>query len=251
MAAPGVGLIDTRAIGKLRMFSGKDEDWPAWAFVARGYLNLLDPGYGTQIQAAESMASHTDIDLIELNQEATEKAIVLFNLLTQSVDGKALQIMMNVQAGNGFQAWKALCEAYEPNVGGRHTSMLMGIIGPAWEGAKEGDFLEQLETWEVLIRRYEVQSREAVSDSTRIAVLMKHAPSGIRSALRMGSSQIGTNYEVAKRFIRDFLQSGKFYSSTQESQRQTMVAQHQWMSQPSRVARKERRARKETKERRV
>lgn len=32
----GGGLIDTRAIGKLRMFSGKEEDWPLWAFVARG-----------------------------------------------------------------------------------------------------------------------------------------------------------------------------------------------------------------------
>ena len=40
--APGP---DTKAIGKLRAFSGKDEDWPAWVFVARGYVHLLDRAY--------------------------------------------------------------------------------------------------------------------------------------------------------------------------------------------------------------
>ena len=39
---------------------------------------------------------------------------------------------------------------------------------------KEGDFLESLESWEVLTRRYEIQAKEHVSDSTKIAVLMKH-----------------------------------------------------------------------------
>ena len=40
-AAGGGGLIDTRAIGKLRTFSGKEEDWPPWAFVARGSAFVL------------------------------------------------------------------------------------------------------------------------------------------------------------------------------------------------------------------
>ena len=35
---------------------------------------------------------------------------------------------MNVENGNGLQGWKALCEAYKPDVGGRHTAMLMSII---------------------------------------------------------------------------------------------------------------------------
>ena len=39
------GLIDARAIGKLKSFSGKEEEWAAWVFVARGYLNLLDTSY--------------------------------------------------------------------------------------------------------------------------------------------------------------------------------------------------------------
>ena len=39
--ARGTGLINTRAVGKPKSFSGKEEGWAAWVFVARGYLDLL------------------------------------------------------------------------------------------------------------------------------------------------------------------------------------------------------------------
>ena len=218
-AVGGGGLIDTRAIGKLRMFNGKEEDWPPWAFVARGYLNLLDPGFNAMITAAEQAPRYSDLHLADMGQNGQEKAVVLFNLLTQSVEGRALSVLMNVENGNGFAAWKALCEAYEPDIGGRHTAMLTGIIAPAWETVKEIDFLEAMETWEVQIRRYEVQSREQVSDSTKIAVLMKHSPASVRSAMRMAGPRIGTNYERAKKFLRDFLQSGSYYTNRGETTR--------------------------------
>ena len=41
-AVAGPRLIDAKAIGKLKTFSGKEEDWPAWVFVARSYVHLLD-----------------------------------------------------------------------------------------------------------------------------------------------------------------------------------------------------------------
>lgn len=119
----GSQLIDTKAIGKLRAFDGKEESWPTWSFVARSYFRLLDQELGEYIQRAESTARHTEIVLSEMGARATERAVVLFNLLTQCVDNRALQVMMNVEPGNGFQAWKALCETYEPSVGGRHTAI--------------------------------------------------------------------------------------------------------------------------------
>lgn len=180
--------------------------------MARSYFRLLDRELGEFIQRAENAGRHTDIVLSEMGVRATERAVVLFNLLTQCVDNRALQVMMNVEPGNGFQAWKALCETYEPSVGGRRIAMLMGIIAPSWETTRDTEFLEAIETWEVQIRRYEVQSREDVSDSMKIAVLMKHAPSNVRAALRTASSTLGSDYERAKKFVRDYLQSGLVYS---------------------------------------
>ena len=144
--------------------------------MARSYLCLLDVEFGRLIKAYESR--HADIDFSSLPQPVQEKAVVLFNLLTQSVDGRAVQVMMNVEAGNGFQAWEALCETYEPSVGGRHAAMLMAIIAPSWENVRDAEFLEAIETWEVL------QSQEAVSNSMKIAVLMKHSAPSVCAALR-------------------------------------------------------------------
>ena len=121
---------------------------------------------------------------------------------------------MNIEAGNGFQAWKALKENYEPNVGGRFTAMLMGIISPAWENVKEPDFMDALESWEAQVRRYEEQSRDAISETTKVAIIMKHAPPALRSFIRTASTQLGTSYERTRKYARDFLQSGLPFSST-------------------------------------
>lgn len=34
-------MIDPKAYGRLRNFSGADEEWDGWAFVARSHLSLL------------------------------------------------------------------------------------------------------------------------------------------------------------------------------------------------------------------
>ena len=52
-----------------------------------------------------------------------------------------------------------------------------------------------------------------VSESMRVAVLMKHIPSPVKDAMRAAGTQIGTNYEKAKKFIRDYLQTGNIYKS--------------------------------------
>ena len=126
-AGTGVGagrpLIDTRALGKLRSFSGKEEDWPTW--VARGYLNMLDTRYRSLLEVSEGTSHYSDIASADLTDENKGLASVLFNLLVQCVDGRALE------PGNGFQAWKALKENY------RFTAMLMGIISPAQENVEE------------------------------------------------------------------------------------------------------------------
>ena len=209
------GLIDTKAYGKLKSFDGKEEHWSTWSFVARSYFTLLSPDFANLIELAENQPSGT-MRMHALSEPAQVHARTLYHILAQSVDGKALSVMMNVERQNGFEAWKALVDTYQPDLGGRHTSMLMGIISPSWEAVTEGDFLEALENWEVLVRRYQDQATDVVSNATKIAVLMKYSPSSLRGALRTNASMMGGDYDKVKKFIRDWLQSGVSYSSTGE-----------------------------------
>ena len=209
------GLIDTKAYGKLRTFDGKEESWATWSFVARSYFGLLSPQFDTYISASE--AQSVPVAMAELTERAQVHSRTLYHVLVQSVEGKALSILMNVEKQNGLEGWRALVEAYQPDLGGRHTSMLMGIISPAWEKVTEADFLESLEQWEVLIRRYQDQAVDVVSGATKIAVLMKYAPPALRGALRTNASFMGSDYERVKKFMRDWLQSGAVYNSVGET----------------------------------
>ena len=204
---PGL-LIDTKAYGKLRTFSGKEEDWTTWAFVARSYMDLLSHEYRDLVQHAELMDGPNDLSLDKLSPTAVAHGWTLYNVLVQSVEGRALSILMGAEANNGLQAWRMLMDSYEPRIGGRYTAMLMGIIGPQWQNVKESEFLETLDSWEVLVRRYQDQSGEEVTPATKCAVVMKFAPQGIRLALRTSSSAIGSDYNKLKKCVKDYLQTG-------------------------------------------
>lgn len=56
-------LIDAKAYGKLRTFSGKEEDWTTWAFLARSYMDLLSHEYRDLVQHAELMDGPNDLSL--------------------------------------------------------------------------------------------------------------------------------------------------------------------------------------------
>ncbi|OLQ03440.1 Retrovirus-related Pol polyprotein from transposon TNT 1-94 [Symbiodinium microadriaticum] len=211
---PG-GLIDTKAYGKLRNFDGKEENWATWSFVARSYFTLLSPDFDALLDAVEAQPLG-GMRLARLSVNGVLHSKTLYHILAQSVEGKALSILMNVEKQNGFEGWKALVDAYQPDLGGRHTSMLMGIISPSWEKSSEATFLEDLENWEVLIRRYQDQATDVVTSATKIAILMKYAPASLRNALRTNATNMGTDYDKVKKFIRDWLQSGVTYGSAGE-----------------------------------
>eukprot|EP00439_Symbiodinium_sp_Y106_P052723 s3817_g7.t1 len=184
------GLIDTKAYGKLRSFDGKEESWSTWPFVARSYFGLLSPAFENYLTQAEGRQG--PMPLRDMTEQEAIHARTLYHVLVQSVEGKALSILMNVEKLNGLEGWRALVDAYQPDLGGRHTSMLMGIISPSWE---------------------KDQAVDIVSSATKIAVLMKYAPANLRGALRTNASMMGADYERVKKFMRDWLQSGVNYNS--------------------------------------
>ena len=196
-------LIDTRAYGCLRTFSGKEEDWATWSFVARSYLDLLSQKCRDLMLRGESVDTAASITLTGMNENARTHSWTLFNVLTQSVEGRALSATMNSEPGNGLQPWWW----WMPMSRGLVDVTPAHWPQPSWTS----ELLEALETWEVLIRRYEEQSKETVNDPTRCAVVMKHAPAGIRLALRTASSSIDSNYAKLKRCVKDYLQTGLNY----------------------------------------
>ena len=115
---------------------------------------------------------------------------------------------MNVEKGNGLQAWRRLKREYEPKLPGRHATMLAGLIAPAWSGLTVMQFKTKFLEWEVAVARYETQSDEQLSDSLKVAVINRHSPQDGRTALRSHISVIGTSFSKLRSFMSDYLGSG-------------------------------------------
>ena len=58
-----------------------------------------------------------------------------------------------VGEGEGFRAWRKLSDDFEPDTGGRHAGVLIGLMGA--EFGKSGDIVTELESFETAANRWE------------------------------------------------------------------------------------------------
>eukprot|EP00959_Pyramimonas_sp_CCMP1952_P023887 500853-Pyramimonas_sp.AAC.1 len=69
----------------------------------------------------------------------------------------------------GFAAWRAIKNEYEPGVGNRFAAMLSGLLNQRWDDQKP--FADQLVDWDNDVARYMMQACKEFGDEFRIATL--------------------------------------------------------------------------------
>ena len=137
-------LIDTRTVGKLENFSGKAVDWSDWSFKATSWFALL--------QMEDGQSPIAVLDAARDNPEVLEQgtftvpvqnfSIILFTVLVQVVQGKALGIVKTSPRMNGLEAWRRLFREYESSSGTRLNALLGGLLNPGWSEKPNADFME-------------------------------------------------------------------------------------------------------------
>ena len=70
---------------------------------------------------------------------------------------------MTNKEGEGFEAWRALVNKYEPT----SKASVVGKLAEILRTPFEGDLLDAITTFERKVMIYEVQSRETISDSLK------------------------------------------------------------------------------------
>ena len=142
-------MIDPKAYGRLRSFSGADE-WDGWAFVARSHLSLLIDDAEQWMDVAESApGGAASIHMSSLSAEARELSRVLYHVLVSTVQGKGLAVIRGGARANGLQCWVMVCEEFEPKSGSRFTALLCGLLAPPWAGPEGSAFIRALAALEV------------------------------------------------------------------------------------------------------
>ena len=82
--------------------------------------------------------------------------------------GKALKIVLTNKVGEGFEAWRALVNKYEPT----SKASVVGKLAEILRTPFDGDLLDAITTLMRKIMIYEAQSREKISDTLKIGCVI-------------------------------------------------------------------------------
>ena len=110
----------------------------------------------------------------------------LFYMLSLSTSGEAQRMLQNMPEGEVAEAWKAFSEHYEPKTATRYVGVLRQIL--LYDFGELTQLIDRIEQFRHLVRKYEEQSGESVTDNVRQAVFQ----AGIKDAsIRPSGSPCG------------------------------------------------------------
>ena len=155
-------------------FAGDEASWKSWSFVMLSFSAAVSP----ELRALMEKVRTTADDMRNVNLTPAEQvwSRQLYYMLNLSTSGEAQRRLQNVPEGEGAEAWKAFSEHYEPKTATRYVGMLKQII--LYDFGELTQFVDRIEQFRHLLRKYGEQSGESVTDNVRQAVLQ----AGIKDA---------------------------------------------------------------------
>ena len=86
--------------------------------------------HATQSDLVTSGALDVQIPTSDMSDNAKARSRMVFYALFQLLEKSALQLLMGVENGNGYEAWRMLKRELEPASGTRQVAQLGRIIAP-------------------------------------------------------------------------------------------------------------------------
>ena len=128
-------VIDTRLLGKPRVYSNNRADWPGFKFVTKSYVGAVSARTLSRMEMAESATAPVPLNV--MNEEERQDARTLNFILSQILSGPSLQLLMNCETGNGLEAWRLLVRSEEPSSGSAQVAHLTVLLRTTFTGKLE------------------------------------------------------------------------------------------------------------------
>ena len=139
------------------------------------------------------------IDLVPLGPKETQLAASLYSRLIQVTTGEALQLVeMQDRDCNGIEAWRLLCQRYDPHTDARLTRMILTIVNHKIRGK---DVQTGLVHWEQMLLSLEQDHGESFSPKVRRALLMNVLPSWLYNKILEHLDRLKTYGEVREKIV--------------------------------------------------
>ena len=86
-------LIDTRLLGKAKVYTGTKAEWHQWKYVFLAYVGAVDQRLLSALELAEAQVSV--LDFVDFGSVAQQQARTMSYILSQALQGGPLQLVMN------------------------------------------------------------------------------------------------------------------------------------------------------------
>ena len=190
-------ILDTRLIQKIESYANEKEKWKQWSFVLVAVVSAQLPDIQQALEVAANLSSDLNNSVLTTEQQRVNAQF--YTLLTMVLKGEALDVLMNVPMGNGFECWRRLKQQHEPRTAAHKRSQLIMIINGT---NLSGDYEARLNQWERRIREYETGGA-TISEETRMAVLHSVlSPTDIREHLTLQATRLTTYIEMKEEIRR-------------------------------------------------
>ena len=175
-------MVDMRVLGKPSIFAGDEASWKSWSFVMLSFSAAVSP----ELRALMEKARINVDDMLNVHLTSAEQvwSRQLYYMLSLSTSGEAQRRLQNVPEGEGAEAWKVFSEHYEPKTATRYVGILRQIL--LYDFGELTQLIDRIEQFRHLVRKYEEQSGESVTDNVRQAAGIKDAAIRDRLALHAG-----------------------------------------------------------------
>jgi len=175
-----VEVLDPKGAIKCPHFSGRREDFEAWAFPFESYVGLL--GWSFYVERTIIAKTTTDNDTLE--EEPLKVSRTLYHLLATTTRGPAQSLIKLTKGGHGLEALRRLYADHRTNLDEDHAMALGGILTPNWWSDRSDQiFTGILTQWGELVADYQRATGEAISDRVKISVIVTHAPKYVKNFL--------------------------------------------------------------------
>jgi len=195
--------VDTRTLGKPHSFNGRREGWREFRFVFEAFACAAHPQIEQMFRRAEAM-NDVVIDSLDLDEETSSLSRQLYYMLVMLTTDDAHRMMINIEPGNGVEAWRRLCWEYEPNVRVRHGVVLHGLLRREFGKDANSDLAVEIESFEMDVRRWEEQSGKRLDSDIKTSILMGNmANARVRGHLELNAARLN-NYAAVRSEILNF-----------------------------------------------
>ena len=204
-----MGLSGERSLGRPKDWDGNDKGFDEFVFKFATWLGSLPGDAEELLTLSQDRVTTITMATLTERQRVVAKAVSL--ALKTMTGGKALNIVKQVERGNGFEAWRRLWSEYRPNIAGRKVNLLERVMED--KPASGEDFSSWYFSWTEKIRETEEARKKPIDADIKCAVAMRRVPRELRDHLVLESATIADNWELMNDKIVSWMTARRLFST--------------------------------------